>query len=47
MTITNIDDIINELGEEKTAELFMEYFIRLAGPVLPPPSKDLKDLWSE
>lgn len=47
MNINTIDDLINELGEEKTTELFIEYFIRLAGPELPPPSKDLKDLWSE
>lgn len=47
MNINTIDDLINELGEEKTAELFIEYFIRLAGPELPPPSKDLKDLWSK
>lgn len=47
MIIKNIDDLIDELGERKTAELFIEYFIRLAGPELPPPSKDLKDLWSE
>lgn len=47
MTIRNIDDLINELGEKKTAELFIEYFIRLAGPELPSPSKDLKNLWGE
>ena len=47
VTINTIDDLIDEIGEGKTAELFIEYFIRLAGPELPPPSKDLKDLWSE